>query len=112
WSPDDPNLYTLKVTVGSGAGADRVGSYFGMRSVGLKRVDGKQRIVLNGKPLFSMATLDQGFWPDGLHTAPTDAALRSDLETHKRLGFNAVRKHIKVEPARWFYWADRLGLMV
>jgi len=108
WSPDDPFLYGLKVTVG----ADRVGSYFGMRSIAVENVNGTPRTVLNGKPVFMMATLDQGFWPDGLHTAPTDEALAYDLRVHKRLGFNAVRKHIKVEPDRWFYWADRLGLMV
>ncbi|MET8009291.1 PA14 domain-containing protein [Streptomyces sp. NPDC005271] len=108
WSPDDPHLYRLKVTVGQ----DRVESYFGMRSVAVKEVAGKRRTLLNGKPVFSMATLDQGFWPDGLHTAPTDEALAYDLKMHKRMGFNAVRKHIKVEPDRWFYWADRLGLMV
>ncbi|MCX4579919.1 PA14 domain-containing protein [Streptomyces sp. NBC_01571] len=108
WSPDDPFLYDLKVTVG----ADRVGSYFGMRSIAVEQVNGTPRTVLNGKPVFMMATLDQGFWPDGLHTAPTDEALAYDLKMHKQMGFNAVRKHIKVEPDRWFYWADRLGLMV
>ncbi|CAL9359063.1 PA14 domain-containing protein [Streptomyces sp. enrichment culture] len=108
WSPDDPFLYRLEVT----AGADRVGSYFGMRSIAVEQVDGVPRTVLNGKPVFLMATLDQGFWPDGLHTAPTDEALAYDLRKHKELGFNSVRKHIKVEPDRWFYWADRLGLMV
>ncbi|MEU9207383.1 PA14 domain-containing protein [Streptomyces sp. NPDC048415] len=108
WSPDDPFLYDLRVTVG----ADRVGSYFGMRSIAVRKVDGTPRTVLNGKPVFMMATLDQGFWPDGLYTAPTDEALAYDLRTHKELGFNAVRKHIKVEPDRWFYWADRLGLLV
>ncbi|WP_030674167.1 glycoside hydrolase family 2 [Streptomyces cellulosae] len=108
WSPDDPFLYDLEVTVG----ADRVGSYFGMRSLAVEQVNGTPRTVLNGRPVFMMATLDQGFWPDGLHTAPTDDALAYDLKVHKKLGFNAVRKHIKVEPDRWFYWADRLGLMV
>ncbi|WP_369191279.1 PA14 domain-containing protein [Streptomyces sp. R08] len=108
WSPDDPFLYDLKVTVGK----DRVGSYFGMRSIAVEKVDGVPRTVLNGKPVFMMATLDQGFWPDGLYTAPTDAALAHDLRIHKELGFNAVRKHIKVEPDGWFYWADKLGLMV
>ncbi|MBQ0826041.1 PA14 domain-containing protein [Streptomyces tagetis] len=108
WSPDDPFLYDLKVTVGS----DRVGSYFGMRSVSVQQVNGVPRTMLNGEPVFLMATLDQGFWPDGLHTAPTDEALAYDLRLHKQLGFNSVRKHIKVEPDRWFYWADRLGLMV
>ncbi|MFF4905363.1 PA14 domain-containing protein [Streptomyces sp. NPDC001260] len=108
WSPDDPFLYDLKVTVGS----DRVGSYFGMRSISVEKVNGVPRTLLNGKPVFMMATLDQGFWPDGLYTAPTDDALAHDLKVHKQLGFNAVRKHIKVEPDRWFYWADRLGLLV
>ncbi|MFE7168628.1 PA14 domain-containing protein [Streptomyces sp. NPDC057616] len=108
WSPDDPFLYDLKVTVG----ADHVGSYFGMRSIKVEKIDGVPRTVLNGKPIFMMATLDQGFWPDGLYTAPTDEALAHDLKMHKNMGFNSVRKHIKVEPDRWFYWADKLGLMV
>ncbi|MFD6323718.1 PA14 domain-containing protein [Streptomyces sp. NPDC058442] len=108
WSPDDPFLYDLEVTVG----ADRVDSYFGMRSIAVEEIDGVPRTVLNGEPVFLMATLDQGFWPDGLHTAPTDEALAYDLRVHKELGFNSVRKHIKVEPDRWFHWADRLGLMV
>ncbi|MFJ3641290.1 PA14 domain-containing protein [Streptomyces sp. NPDC090108] len=112
WTPDDPHLYRLRVTVGNGSGADRVGSYFGMRSIEVKTVDGRQRTLLNGKPVFMMATLDQGFWPDGLYTAPTDEALAYDLKVHKRLGYNSVRKHIKVEPDRWYYWADRLGLLV
>ncbi len=108
WTPDDPYLYDLKVSVGG----DRVRSYFGMRSISVQRVDGTPRTVLNGKPVFMMATLDQGFWPDGLHTAPSDKALAYDLKMHKRMGFNSVRKHIKVEPDRWFYWADKLGLLV
>ncbi|MBD0418935.1 glycoside hydrolase family 2 [Streptomyces sp. TRM S81-3] len=108
WSPDDPFLYDLKVSVG----ADRVDSYFGMRSIAVEKVNGVPRTLLNGEPVFLMATLDQGFWPDGLHTAPTDEALAYDLKLHKRLGFNSVRKHIKVEPDRWFHWADRLGLLV
>lgn len=108
WSPDDPFLYDLKVTVGT----DRVGSYFGMRSIAVEKVNGVPRTILNGEPVFLMATLDQGFWPDGLHTAPTDEALAYDLKAHKKLGFNSVRKHIKVEPDRWFHWADRLGLLV
>lgn len=108
WSPDDPFLYDLEV----GVGADRVSSYFGMRSIAVEKIDGVPRTVLNGEPVFLMATLDQGFWPDGLHTAPTDEALAYDLRAHKRLGFNSVRKHIKVEPDRWFHWADRLGLLV
>ncbi|MGW5104496.1 PA14 domain-containing protein [Streptomyces sp. NPDC004100] len=112
WTPDDPHLYKLKVTVGRGSSADRVGSYFGMRSIEVKTVNGKQRTLLNGKPVYMMATLDQGFWPDGLYTAPTDDALAYDLKVHKQLGYNSVRKHIKVEPDRWYYWADKLGLLV
>ncbi|MCT2590308.1 glycoside hydrolase family 2 [Streptomyces sp. N2-109] len=112
WSPDDPHLYQLKVTVGEGRSADKVGSYFGMRTIAVETIDGQQRTVLNGEPVFSMATLDQGFWPEGLHTPPTDEALAYDLEMHKKLGYNSVRKHIKVEPDRWFYHADKLGLLV
>ncbi|SFE32857.1 Glycosyl hydrolases family 2, TIM barrel domain [Actinacidiphila alni] len=112
WSPDHPYLYDLKVSLSSGRSYDSVGSYFGMRSISVGQVGGVNKVELNGKPTFVLATLDQGFWPDGIYTAPTDAALKSDLELHKQLGFNAVRKHIKVEPARWYYWADRLGLMV
>ena len=112
WSPDHPFLYDLKVMVGQGRWHDEVGSYFGMRSISVGKVGGVNKIELNGKPTYVLATLDQGFWPDGIYTAPTDAALKSDLELHKQLGFNAVRKHIKVEPARWYYWADKLGLMV
>jgi hypothetical protein len=114
WSPDDPHLYDLTVTLRSGnTTVDTVGSYFGMRQIGTAPgADGKLRITLNGKILFNMANLDQGFWPDGLNTAPTDAALKFDLQQDKKMGFNAVRKHIKVEPDRWYYWADKLGLMV
>src|SRR4051794_10497948 len=84
-----------------------------MRQIGTKAgADGKLRIALNGKILFNMANLDQGFWPDGLNTAPTDSALKFDLQQDKAMGFNTVRKHIKVEPDRWYYWADKLGLMV
>ncbi|MGZ3146581.1 AbfB domain-containing protein [Lentzea chajnantorensis] len=109
WSPDDPFLYDLRVTSSSG---DAVTGYFGMRSLGKALVGGVMRPLLNGKFVFQLGTLDQGYWPDGIYTAPTDAALRWDLERQKALGFNMVRKHIKVEPARWFYHADRLGLLV
>jgi hypothetical protein len=113
WSPSDPFLYSFKVTLtGRGGSTDRVESYAGLRSVSLGTVDGKQRIFLNGKPTFVMATLDQGYWPDGIYTAPTDEALKFDIKKTKDLGFNAIRKHIKVEPARWYYWADKLGMLV
>jgi hypothetical protein len=112
WSPDDPFLYDLRVTLTGTGGGDAVGGYFGMRSVGKAMLGGVLRPTLNGKFVFQLGTLDQGYWPDGIYTAPTDTALRFDLEQQKALGFNMVRKHIKVENDRWFYWADRLGLMV
>ncbi|MET8446093.1 AbfB domain-containing protein [Streptomyces sp. NPDC005209] len=112
WSPDDPFLYDVTAQLTGTPGADRVGSYAGLRSIAVKDVDGVRRPVLNGRFVFQTGTLDQGFWPDGIYTAPTDEALRFDLQKHKDLGFNMVRKHIKVEPQRWFYWADRLGLLV
>ncbi|MBQ0825472.1 LamG-like jellyroll fold domain-containing protein [Streptomyces tagetis] len=112
WSPDDPYLYDLDVTLTDGKSSDKVTGYFGMRKIGIEDVGGHRKLVLNGKPVFSLATLDQGFWPDGLYTAPSDEALAFDLKAHKELGFNAVRKHIKVEPARWFHHADKLGLLV
>jgi len=112
WSPDDPFLYDLRVTLTGTGGGDAVGGYFGMRSIGKAVVNGWLRPVLNGRFVFQIGTLDQGYWPDGIYTAPTDEALRFDLQQQKNLGFNTVRKHIKVEPARWYYWADRLGLLV
>ncbi len=109
WTPDDPFLYTLTVE----AGDDKVSSYFGMRKIALgKDEKGITRIFLNGKSIFMAGPLDQGFWPDGIHTAPTDDALRFDIAEMKKLGFNMVRKHIKVEPDRWYYWCDKLGLLV
>lgn len=112
WSPKDPFLYTFKATLSRGDQHDNVTSYAGLRTIGIKKVDGLNRIVLNGKPTFLLATLDQGYWPDGIYTAPTDAALKFDIQKTKDLGFNTIRKHIKVEPARWYYWADRIGVMV
>lgn len=113
WSPEDPFLYDVKADILSGsATVDSVGSYAGMRSISVGKVNGVQRTLLNGKFVFQTGTLDQGYWPDGIYTAPTDAALKHDLQAHKDLGFNMVRKHIKVEPQRWFYWADKLGLLV
>jgi Alpha-L-arabinofuranosidase B (ABFB) domain/Glycosyl hydrolases family 2, sugar binding domain/Glycosyl hydrolases family 2/Glycosyl hydrolases family 2, TIM barrel domain len=113
WSPNDPFLYDVKAAILQGGQAiDQVGSYIGMRSIAVGTVGGVPRPLLNGKFVFQFGPLDQGFWPDGLYTAPTDEALRSDLQATKELGFNMVRKHIKVEPQRWFYWADKLGLLV
>lgn len=113
WSPDDPFLYDLSVTLSSGTTVlDSISSYFGMRKISLGTSDGFKKIFLNNQPLFLKGPLDQGFWPDGIYTAPTDEALKNDLVNTKALGFNMVRKHIKVEPARWFYWADKLGIVV
>jgi hypothetical protein len=112
WSPQDPFLYTFKATLTRGDRRDEATSYAGLRTIAIKKVGGRNRIVLNGKPTFLLATLDQGYWPDGIYTAPTDAALKFDIQKTKDLGFNTIRKHIKVEPARWYYWADRIGLMV
>lgn len=115
WTPDDPYLYDLAVRLiePDGRVVDEVGSYAGMRSIGLVQDEqGRPRMALNGKILFQHGPLDQGYWPDGIYTAPTDEALRSDLDKTKELGFNTVRKHVKVEPDRWYYWADRLGLLV
>lgn len=114
WSPDDPFLYDLKVTLRSGNRMlDAVTSYFGMRKIALRKDEqGFTRIALNDKFTFQVGTLDQGYWPDGIYTAPTDAALRSDIEYLKQVGFNLIRKHVKVEPDRWYYWCDKLGLLV
>jgi hypothetical protein len=114
WSPDSPHLYGLEITLRDGRKTvDRVESYFAMRKVALgKDENGFTRIFLNNKPLFQFGLLDQGFWPDGLYTAPTDEALRYDIEMTKKLGFNLARKHVKIEPERWYYWADKLGLLV
>ena len=114
WSPDSPKLYHLRVELLRGASVvDEVTSYFGMRKTSLCK-DGYDvlRLCLNNAPLLQVGPLDQGWWPDGLYTAPTDAALRYDIEVTKRLGFNMARKHVKVEPDRWYYWADTLGLLV
>ncbi|HVX61057.1 MAG TPA: glycoside hydrolase family 2 TIM barrel-domain containing protein, partial [Pirellulales bacterium] len=115
WSPDEPWLYEATVSLLSAGGdaLDEVETYFGMRDVSLGKDErGTTRIEFNGKPLFMFGPLDQGFWPDGLYTAPTDEALRYDIELTRRMGFNMCRKHVKVEPARWYYWCDKLGLIV
>ncbi len=114
WSPEDPHLYNLTVTLKlSGRTLDKVESYFGLRKISLGRDElGFTRLMLNNKPYFQFGPLDQGFWPDGIYTAPTDEALRYDIETTKKLGFNLARKHVKIEPDRWYYWCDKLGLLV
>ncbi len=114
WSPDSPFLYDLKITVlRKGKVIDEAGSYFGMRKISMARdARGVQRLMLNNKFLFQYGPLDQGWWPDGLYTAPTDEALAFDVVQTKALGFNMIRKHIKVEPARWYYHADKQGILV
>ena len=110
WSPENPFLYDAAITL---AGGDKVESYFGMRAFGIgKDEKGLPRLLLNGKPYFQNGLLDQGYWSDGYYTAPSDEALIHDIAEMKRLGFNMLRKHIKVEPLRWYYHCDRLGMLV
>jgi hypothetical protein len=109
WSPDSPFLYDLEITLGK----DKVKSYFGMRKVEIKKdEEGIDRIFLNNKYTYNLGTLDQGYWPDGLYTAPTDEALKFDIRAIKAMGFNTIRKHIKFEPARWYFHADKIGMLV
>ncbi len=114
WSPTNPYLYDIKVAVlRSGKVVDEVKSYFAMRKISLAPdANGVQRMMLNNQFLFQYGPLDQGWWPDGLYTAPTDAALKFDIEQTKAMGFNMIRKHIKVEPARWYRYCDELGIVV
>ena len=110
WSPENPFLYDAAITL---TGGDKVESYFGMRAFGIgKDEKGLPRLLLNGKPYFQNGLLDQGYWSDGYYTAPSDEALIHDIAEMKRLGFNMLRKHIKVEPLRWYYHCDRLGMLV
>jgi hypothetical protein len=122
WSPDSPHLYSCEITLHQrddtaarslGKQLDQASGYFAMRKIALGKDDkGLVRMMLNGKPLFQFGTLDQGWWPDGLYTAPTDEALKYDIEITKKLGFNMIRKHVKVEPDRWYYYCDQLGMLV
>ena len=114
WSPDNPNIYDLKLTLTNPKGKiiDQVDSYFGMRKISLGNHKGVKYLFLNNKPLFHYGTLDQGWWPDGLLTPPSDAAMRYDIEITKAMGFNMIRKHVKIEPDRWYYHCDHLGILV
>ena len=114
WSPNDPFLYNLEVTVLNGSKQlDKVKSYTAMRKYSTRRDNnGIVRLQLNNKDLFQFGPLDQGWWPDGLYTAPTDEALRYDVVKTKDFGFNMIRKHVKVEPARWYMHCDQLGMIV
>ncbi|MEN6306534.1 MAG: LamG-like jellyroll fold domain-containing protein [Anaerohalosphaeraceae bacterium] len=113
WTPESPFLYDLELTLLDGQTVvDSVASYFGMRKIELIDQDGFKRIALNGKYIFQMGPLDQGYWPEGIYRAPTDEALKWDIEQVKAYGYNMLRKHVKVEPPRWYYWADKLGVLV
>ncbi|MCB0730778.1 MAG: chitobiase/beta-hexosaminidase C-terminal domain-containing protein [Ignavibacteriae bacterium] len=114
WSPNNPFLYDLEIELGNGDNVfDKVAGYFGMRKISLNKDDfGRLKIFLNNEFVFQNGPLDQGFWPDGIYTAPTDEALKYDIEITKELGFNMLRKHVKVEPRRFYYWCDKLGILV
>ncbi len=114
WTPDTPYLYNLKVEIVAGDKViDTVTSYFGVRTTTIgKTEDGHMRLLLNGQFTFQIGPLDQGWWPDGLYTAPTDEALKFDIEATKEMGFNMLRKHVKVEPRRFYAWCDKLGILV
>ncbi len=110
WSPDTPKLYPITVSL---AKEDTIKSYFAMRKISIgKDEKGITRMLLNDKFVFQHGPLDQGFWPDGLYTAPTDEALKYDVEVIKQMGFNVLRKHVKVEPSRFYYHCDQLGMLV
>ncbi len=109
WTPADPHLYDVEVALGE----DRVTSWFGLRSFGVGRDhSGLPRLLLNGQPVVHVGVLDQGYWPDGLLTPPSDAAMVHDIETMRSLGFTMLRKHVKIEPLRWYAHCDRLGMLV
>jgi beta-galactosidase/beta-glucuronidase len=114
WSPTNPHLYDLSIElVENGEVIDTISSYFGMRKIAVKTdQDGIPRIELNNEKIFQYGPLDQGYWPDGLYTSPTDEALRFDIDISKELGFNMIRKHVKVEPARWYRYCDEKGILV
>ena len=114
WSPEEPNLYDVALEVRqNGKTVDTVTSYFGMRKFNIAKDEfGVVRLFLNNKPYFQRGLLDQGYWPDGGMTPPTDEAMIFDIAEMKRLGFNMLRKHIKIEPLRWYYHCDRLGMLV
>ena len=114
WTPDDPFLYGLTVSVmRKGKVVDEIKSYFAMRKISMKPdKNGIERMLLNDKFVFQYGPLDQGWWPDGLYTAPTDEALKFDIEKTKEMGFNMIRKHVKTEPARWYNYCDKMGMLV
>ena len=114
WTPENPFLYDLEINlISEGEIIDVVKTYFGMRKISIRKdINGTRRLHLNNKQYFQFGTLDQGWWPDGLYTAPSDDALKFDIIKTKEYGFNMIRKHVKVEPARWYYHADKIGMLV
>ncbi|WNJ20650.1 sugar-binding domain-containing protein [Pontibacter sp. G13] len=114
WSPDSPFLYDMELSLvnQSGTEIDQISTYFGMRKISLGIHNAAQYLFLNNEPLFQYGTLDQGWWPDGLHTPPSDEAMKWDIVKTQEMGFNMIRKHIKVEPDRWYYHCDKLGMLV
>ena len=114
WSPESPFLYDMEVNlISNGKIVDSIKSYFAMRKISTRKDEnGIFRLQLNNEDYFQFGTLDQGWWPDGLYTAPSDDALKYDIIKTKELGFNMIRKHVKVEPARWYYHADKIGMLV
>ncbi len=114
WSPNSPKLYDMNITLSrKGKVIDEVSSYFAMRKISVDRDEcGYKRVFLNNKPIFQYGPLDQGWWPDGLLTPPTEEAMLFDMVELKKMGFNTIRKHIKVEPEQYYYYADSLGLML
>lgn len=114
WSPENPTLYPALITIVRNTKTiDSVTTYFSLRKIEIKKsADNLNRVYLNEEPVFQLGLLDQGWWPDGLYTAPNDAALKFDIEISKAMGFNMIRKHVKVEPARWYYHCDKIGMLV
>ena len=113
WSPEDPFLYDLELEIRKGEKVlDKISGYFGMRKISIEKENGVPRIFLNNKLYYQIGLLDQGYWPESHLTPPSDEALRWEIEQAKKMGFNALRKHVKVEAARFYYWCDRLGMLV
>jgi len=113
WSPETPFLYDLAIELKKdGAVIDRVESYFGMRKISRGEVDGAPRILLNNKPYYQVGLLEHGRWPDSIFTQPSDECLKWEIQTARDMGFNTIRDHLKVESERWYYWCDKLGMLV
>lgn len=113
WSPEDPFLYDLVLELKKdGQTIDRVESYFGMRKISTGEVDGQPRIFLNNEVYYQTGLLDQGTWPDSFYTQPSDKCLEFEIQTAKDMGFNVLRKHVKIEAERWYYWCDTIGMLV